>query len=158
VDSRDYVALAPMGSADDDFSNYFTVRDETAREMTAPDAPGLYELRYILREGRKVLARKPVEVLAADAALNTGASLTAPESAAAGSRIEVGWSVDSESADQRITLASADQAIFTWIEAVKIDGAPPVTIPLPEAPGTYELRFLDVSNQKVLARKVITVE
>ncbi len=55
-------------------------------------------------------------------------------------------------------IAAADQAIFTWIEAVKITGEPPVSLTLPDEPGSYELRFLDVSNQAVLARKVITVE
>lgn len=158
VDGADYVALVPLGSPDDDFSNYFSVRRESAREMTAPEETGFYELRYILREGGRVLARKPVEVLKADAALNTGATIDAPQSAAAGSTIEVSWSVDQPSADQRITLAEADQAIFTWIEAVKFTGAPPISLTLPDAPGTYELRILDVTNQAVLARKPITVE
>ncbi|MEQ8924003.1 MAG: hypothetical protein RIE60_24675, partial [Roseovarius sp.] len=158
VDPGDYVALAPMGSGDDDFSNYFSVRDQTERDMKAPETPGMYELRYILREGGRVLARQPVEVLDADAALNSGAELTAPDTAAPGSTIDVGWTVEAESADQRITIAAADQAIFTWIEAVKITGDPPVSLTLPDDPGIYELRFLDVSNQQVLARKVIAVE
>ncbi|MEQ9057734.1 MAG: hypothetical protein RLO38_23865, partial [Roseovarius confluentis] len=112
-----------------------------------------------LREGTRVLARHTVEVLAEDAALNTGAALTAPDSAAPGSTIDVGWQVDSNSADQRITLARGNQAIFTWLQAVKItDGATTAQIDLPSEPGVYELRFLDVAGQEVLARKVITVE
>ena len=158
VDKGDYIALAPMGSDDDDFSNYISVRNKTEHDLTAPETTGMYELRYILREGRRVLARQPVEVLAADAALNTGATLSAPESGAAGSSIEVSWTTDSTSADRRITIAGADQAMFTWISAVKITGTPPVALTLPNAPGDYELRFLDVSNQAVLARQMITVE
>ena len=158
VDKGDYVALAPMGSDDDDFSNYISVRNKTEHDLTAPDEIGLYELRYILREGRRVLARQPIEVLAPDAALNSGAALDAPDSAAAGSSITVGWSTKGTSADRRITIAGADQAMFTWISAVKITGNPPVTLTLPDAPGDYELRFLDVSNKAVLARKMITVQ
>lgn len=158
VDQGDYVALAPMGSTDDDFSNYVTVRDKTERDLTAPDTTGFYELRYILREGQRVLARKSVEVLAGDAALNTGATLSAPASATAGSRIEVGWQSDSDSADRRITIAAPDQAVFTWIAAEKIAGAPPVAITVPTTPGSYELRLLDVSNKAVLARQMITVQ
>jgi len=105
-----------------------------------------------------VLARHRFEVLAADAALNFGASLTAPDTAAPGSTIEVSWSVDTPGGDQRITLARGDQAIFTWITAIKTADGPPVMMPLPDAPGSYELRFLDVSKQEVLARKVIVVE
>ena len=65
----------------------------------------------MLNSNKRVMARRVVEVLPADAALNTGASLEAPETGAAGSVISVGWSVEADSADQRITLAQADQAI-----------------------------------------------
>jgi len=158
VHPRDYITLVPMGTPDGDYAEYFRVGDAGSRDMSAPDQPGLYELRYMLNEGRRVMARHKVEILAADAPLSSGASLSAPDSAAAGSQIEVGWSVESTSADQRITLARADQAIFTWLSATKVEGEPPLRITLPDEPGSYELRFLDVSNQAVLARKVLVVE
>ena len=66
--------------------------------------------------------------------------------------------MQSDSADQRITLARGDQAIFTWISATKIKDAPPISVTLPDEPGVYELRFLDVSKKEVLSRKVIKVE
>ncbi|QGX99395.1 VWA domain-containing protein [Roseovarius faecimaris] len=158
VGARDYINLVPMGSDEDAFGSYFQVRDKTQNDMKSPDATGLYELRYMLHANNRVLARRTVEVLAADAALNAGASLSAPESAAPGAMVEIGWSVDSDSADQRITIANPDQAIFTWIRAVKTSEGPPVQMQMPDQPGTYELRFLDVSNQAVLARQVITIE
>ncbi|MEQ8255719.1 MAG: hypothetical protein RH980_06635, partial [Roseovarius confluentis] len=159
VATNDYINLVPMGAADDKFGTYISVREATSATIKAPAETGLYEVRYVLREGTRVLARHTVEVLAEDAALNTGAALTAPDSAAPGSTIDVGWQVDSNSADQRITLARGNQAIFTWLQAVKItDGATTAQIDLPSEPGVYELRFLDVAGQEVLARKVITVE
>ncbi|QIE46970.1 VWA domain-containing protein [Pseudohalocynthiibacter aestuariivivens] len=159
VDSRDYIRVVPMGS-DDDYNkgDYARVGDKSEAELTAPEQTGFYELRYTLDEGRRVIARHRFEVLAADAALNTGASLTAPDTAKPGSSIDVGWSVESAGGDQRITLARGDQAIFTWITAIKTGDGPPVKMPLPDEPGSYELRFLDVSKQEVLARKVIVVE
>ena len=126
--------------------------------LKAPAETGLYEVRYVLNEGKRVMARKQLEVLAADAQLERGASLSAPRTAAPGETIEVGWTVDSESADQRLTVARADQAIFTWVSAVKIAGDSPVRLVLPSEAGDYELRFLDVTTQTVLARKVIKVE
>ena len=158
VADNDYIALVPMGADDKEFGKYFMVRDKAELDVKAPDETGMYELRYILREGGRVLARAPVEVLAADAALEAGASLSAPDAAAPGAVIEVNWQSSSESADQRITLARGNQAIFTWLQAVKITGDGPIEITLPKEPGVYELRFLDLSNQAVLARKVITVE
>jgi len=158
VDSGDYIALVPVGSDDSIFGDYFRVRTLAEKDIKAPDGTGLYELRYILKEGGRVMVRHTVEVLSADAALDSGASLVAPETAASGSIIEVRWTAPASDGDQRITLAKTDQAIFTWITAIKIKDATSVQMPMPDAPGNYELRFLDVSNQAVLARKVITVE
>ncbi len=158
VNSRDYVNLVPLGTPDDEFGVYTQVRGNSEHDMTAPGETGLYEVRYLLREGSKVLARQTVEVLAADAQLNTGGEISAPDSGAPGSTIEVRWSVENDSADQRITLARGDQAIFTWISATKITGEPPISVALPQEPGVYEIRFLDLSNQAVLARKTIEVK
>jgi len=158
VSGRDYVNLVPLGTPDDEFGVYTQVRDDTEKDLKAPDETGLYEVRYLLREGSRVLARQTVEVLAADAQLNTGGEILAPDTGTPGSTIEVGWSVQSESADQRITIARGDQAIFTWLSATKITGAPPVAMTLPDEPGVYEIRFLDLSNQAVLSRKTIEVK
>ncbi len=158
VHPRDYVTIVPMGADDDASGDYKRVGNATEITLTAPESPGLYELRYVLQQGKKVMARHNVEVLGKDAQLSSGAQLTVPETAAPGSEIEVSWQVDGDSADRRITVAGADQAIFTWITARKIDGPPPLTIKMPEEPGLYEVRFLDVSNQKVLSRAPIRVE
>ncbi len=158
VNFADYVALVPLGSADDDFSQYFSVRAQTERTMKTPETPGVYELRYILKEGTRVLARQTVDVVAEDAALNDGAQINAPDSAAIGSTISVTWNVDTETPDQRLTLANPDQAIFTWITSQKMNGVTEVEMKMPDQPGRYELRILDVSGQAVLAQKMITVE
>lgn len=158
VSSGDYVNLVPLGTPDEEFGLYKQVRDSSEHDLRAPDETGLYEVRYMLREGRRVLARQSVEVLAADAQLNTGGEIAAPDYGATGATIEVSWSVESESADRRITLARGDQAIFTWISAEKITGEPPISLTLPNEPGVYEIRFLDLSNQEVLSRKTIEVQ
>jgi len=157
INPQDYINLVPMGAADDVYGSYQLVRNARDITLATPEETGLYELRYLLRDNGAVVARRMIEVLGEEAALNTGASLSAPASAAAGSVIDVAWEGGSGSADQRITLAQADQAIFTWVSAVKISEGP-VTLILPNTPGAYELRFLDVSNQEVLARQVIMVE
>jgi Ca-activated chloride channel family protein len=158
INSEDYIALVPMGSPDNDFSQYFSIRSQTSREIETPETPGIYELRYVLKQGTRVLARQTIDVVPATAALNDGAQITAPDVAAAGTTIAVSWRVDAESADQRITLASPSQPIFTWIEAEKTNGKTQVSITLPDEPGLYELRFLDVTAQSVLAQRMITVE
>ncbi|MGR3365481.1 MAG: VWA domain-containing protein [Maritimibacter harenae] len=158
VSGNDYVTIVPLGTAEGTRETHFRVRDKQEDTLSAPSQTGLYELRYVLDEGDRTLARTQVEVLAEDAALQSGATLEAPERAAAGSTVEIGWSVAERSADQRITIARADQAIFTWASAVKIEGEGPVSLTLPDDPGAYEIRFLDLTAQDVLARKTIAVE
>ncbi len=158
VSTSDYVNIVPLDADDDEFGDYTQVRSLTERDFTAPEQTGLYEVRYMLREGRRVLARRLVEVLAENAALDTGASLQAPEIASPGSEIEIVWSVDAGGDNQRITIARGDQAIFTWISAEKISGPPPLKMTMPDEPGVYEIRFLDLSQKAVLSRKIIKIE
>ncbi|MEM8541161.1 MAG: VWA domain-containing protein, partial [Pseudomonadota bacterium] len=77
VSTSDYVTIVPMGVADDKYGNYKQVRNDSENDLNVPDETGLYEVRYVLREGRRVLARQMVEVVAADATLDTGGSITA---------------------------------------------------------------------------------
>ena len=158
VNAQDYITLVPLDTPDDKLGLYGQARGDTERDLKVPEDTGLYEVRYVLRQGARVLARQPVEVVAADAQLDTGATITAPDTAAPGTTIEIGWSVSSESADQRITIAREDHATFTWIAAEKISGAPPMMLTVPDEPGTYEIRFLDLPGQAVLSRKTIRVE
>ncbi|MEL6313181.1 MAG: vWA domain-containing protein [Pseudomonadota bacterium] len=158
VNEADYIVLAPVGSPDNDFSQYFSIRGQTERAMKTPETPGLYELRYVLKEGTRVLARQMIDVVPETAALNDGAMIEAPDAAAAGSLVPITWQVEQASSDQRLTLAAPDQAIFTWITAQKMNGLTEVEIKMPDAPGIYELRILDVPSQSVLAQRLITVE
>ena len=158
VNEADYIVLSPMGSPDNDFSQYFTVRTQTERGMETPETPGLYELRYVLKEGTRVLARQTIDVVPETAALNDGAMIEAPDAATAGSLVTITWKVEQQSDDQRLTLAAPDQAVFTWITAQKMNDLTEVQVKMPDEPGMYELRILDVPSQSVLAQRMITVE
>ncbi|WP_168201335.1 vWA domain-containing protein [Qingshengfaniella alkalisoli] len=158
IHPRDYIVMVPAGSPDDENANFRRVGEAGEMRLAAPEDPGLYELRYVLAEGSRVLARSSVEVLPAGAQLSTGATLILPESAAPGSEIDVAWEGEPAEGDLRLAVARADQAIFTWISAISIDGPPPVPVQMPQQPGEYELRLLDIGNQKVLSRAPVLVE
>ena len=158
TNSRDIVTIVPMGAEDDAVEQHKRVRDNTEATLRAPEETGMYEVRYVLDEGRRTLARAIVEVVAEDAALDTGGSLDAPETAAPGETVQVGWTSSSESDRQRISLARRDQADFTWIEAKKTDNEPPLMFTMPDEPGTYEFRLLDLAGPMVLSRAIIEVQ
>ncbi len=157
INPNDYIAILPAGAEAGELSNnYLRARENTETTLKAPMEPGLYEVRYILAQGQMMLASSPLEVVNADAAIDKGAGLSVPESGAAGSTITVTWTADVEGA--RVAFARADQADFTWIEVQAVSADKAAKFKLPDEPGSYEVRFLDVPNQAVLGRAIILVE
>ncbi len=156
VNSNDYVAIVPIGSEPGALgSNYKRVRGDSETTFTAPDEPGFYEVRYVLSAGQRQIASDTFEVVAADAPLDEGAGLSAPTSAAPGESVTVSWTGEIENA--RVSLARADQADFSWIEAQPANAEKATKFTMPDAPGSYEFRFLDIANQAVLGRSIIEV-
>ncbi|CAN0656609.1 Ca-activated chloride channel homolog (plasmid) [Nitratireductor aquimarinus] len=158
VHPRDWVTIVPVGADEGAYTIFHRVGADTQRDITAPDEPGLYELRYVLDEGGVTLGRHAVEVVEATASLDEGAGLSAPRAAAPGETVTVTWTGGSDGADQRIALAREDQALFAWISAQPIDPEGALTFVMPEQPGRYEFRYLDISGQAVLGRAIIDVE
>src|SRR6056297_872795 len=62
VDGRDYVTIVPVGTPEGEFGNYVTVRDDTEKDLQAPAETGMFEIRYVLKEGRKTLASTMDEI------------------------------------------------------------------------------------------------
>ncbi|MHA6729473.1 vWA domain-containing protein [Devosia sp. A369] len=158
VHPNDLVTIVPAGADEGSYAQYVRVHDKLQADLKAPAETGLYEVRYILNEGRRTLASYPLEVVDADAALDDGASLTVPAQGAAGSTITVSWSGGADSADQRIALARAEQADFSWISAHKIGADTTLELKLPAEAGRYEVRYLDVSGRAVLGRAIVEVQ
>jgi len=157
VHPRDWVTIVPAGADEGDYLAYRRVEGRDSISLTAPAEIGLYELRYVLDEGSKTLASSPIEVVAADAPLDDGAGLSAPATAAPGETVTVSWTISPDDADRRVALAKADAPDFTWISAYRVGAEQEAEITLPDAPGQYEVRFLDISSQGVLGRAIITV-
>ncbi len=154
---RDIVTIVPAGTAEREVKTHKRVRDHDTVTLKAPEETGLYEVRYVLDEGRRTLARATVEVVAETAPLDTGGSLDVPERAAPGETVEVSWTSSSTSGRQRVALAESNQADFTWIEAKAAGDGPPLSFTMPDKPGFYEVRLLDLAGPKVLSRAMIEV-
>jgi Ca-activated chloride channel family protein len=157
IDPEDWVTIVPMGADEGKYLSYEYVRDNDSVTLRAPADPGLYEVRYVLDEGRRTLASSPVEIVAADAPLDDGAGLSAPATAAPGETVTVAWTIAADDADRRVALAKADAPDFTWISAHRVGAEQETEITLPDTPGQYEVRFLDISSQSVLGRAIIAV-
>ncbi|MEM7746271.1 MAG: VWA domain-containing protein [Pseudomonadota bacterium] len=154
---QDIVTVVPLGADPGQVDTHVRIRANTSAKLRAPDQPGLYEVRYVLDSGRRTLAAVQVEVVDANAPLDTGGSIEAPPTGTPGQTVEVSWSTASTSTRIRVSLAGLDQADFTWIEAKPAGEGPPLSFTLPDAPGTYEFRLLDLAGPEVLSRAIIEV-
>ncbi|WIY52235.1 VWA domain-containing protein [Devosia sp. YIM 151766] len=158
IHPEDYITIVPAGADQGSYADYIRVRDKLQGDLKAPGEPGLYEIRYVLREGARTLASQDLEVVEADAPLDEGAGLSAPAQSSAGGTITVSWTGGADSADQRISLARADQADFSWIVAHKVATEKTLELKMPDEPGRYEVRYLDVSGRSVLGRAIVEVK
>ncbi|MBA6411602.1 VWA domain-containing protein, partial [Parahaliea sp. F7430] len=60
VSSDDYYTVVPAGADEGKTGNRDVVRDKSEGTLRAPAEPGMYEVRYVLREGMKTLASAPL--------------------------------------------------------------------------------------------------
>ena len=158
IHPQDYITIVPAGADEGSYQDYIRVRDNLAGDLDAPAEPGLYEIRYVLQEGARTVSSRVLEVVGADAPLDDGVGLVVPGQASPGETITVSWSGGAGSADQRLALARADQADFSWIEAHRIAEETTHELTMPNEPGRYEVRYLDISGQAVLGRAIVEVE
>ena len=82
------------------------------------------------------------------------AGLTAPEQAAIGTEIEVGWSVSETAYLDTIEIGAVGDD--TYSAFVYASSGNPVVIQMPGTPGSYELRYVS-KDETIVARRPITV-
>ena len=104
--------------------------------------------RYILGEGREILATQMLEVTPATA------TLVAPDSAAAGSTIEIAWEGPGYRPDY---IAVSEPGSTTQINYTLTREGSPLKLVMPVDAGTYELRYVMQQDRHVLATKPIEI-
>jgi Ca-activated chloride channel family protein len=150
----DFITIVRPDADKGAYTEYFGPRDTDpeAASLLVPPQPGRYELRYVTAQTNEILARRP---LVAEA---TRATLEAPASAPAGSRLKVAWTGPNNDGDF-ITIVAPDA----------VPGATPSTSP-PRGPSRttpscncrpgpvpIELRYVVGGSTETLARRSLTV-
>src|SRR5690606_30429278 len=82
---RDYITFVKAGAAEGTYGRYEYVSKGNPIAMTAPDAPGEYEARYLSAQSNKTLARARFVVGSVNASISGPAEITA------GERFKVSW-------------------------------------------------------------------
>ncbi len=141
---RDFIAIGFEG---ENHNNYTYTAQGTPLALLMPTEPGDYEIRYVLNEDREILATRPITLSAAPA------ELSAPETATAGSEIEVEWTGPSYDRD----LISIGKIGENYENYTYVAEGSPLLLMMPTEPGDYELRYQLGQDRKTIATRMITV-
>ena len=146
----DYVSIAEQGTPDGDYVNYTYTRKGNPLTLRTPEAPGQYELRYVMAQNDRVVARKPTTVLPLQARLR------APESVPAGTGIEVSW-IGPNGPDDFIAVAVPDAAPTDYESRALSRAGSPASVFAPSSAGDYVLRYVWAEKDSILTERSLTV-
>ena len=147
---QDFVTIVEAGAAERSYDDYQYTNRGNPLTLKAPDEPGAYELRYLTGATYRTLARHAVTVTA------TSATLTAPDSVAAGAPFDVSWT-GPDNQNDFVTIVPAGSKDDAYDDYQYTRGGPVLTLRAPDAPGDYELRYLTGASSRKLASRPIVV-
>ena len=143
----DFIAVAEPGS--NSHINHTLTREGSPLELVMPVEPGTYEIRYSMQQDREIIATRMIEVT------EIGATLIAPDSAPAGSEIEVSWEGPDYQNDF-IAISEADDD-RGYVNTTYTREGSPLTLTMPVEPGSYEIRYITAQDRQILGRRAIEV-
>lgn len=150
----DYIGIGRVGaSGGNAWKSYAYTRDGSPARIIVPAEPGDYLVTYFLSQDRAAIQQAPLTVKQADA------QLVVPESAAAGSEIEIGWT-GPDNPDDYIGIGKADAASGggQWqVWAYTREGSP-ARMTAPTEPGEYTVRYFLQQDRFAIAEAQLIVE
>jgi hypothetical protein len=150
--ARDFVTLVKAGAAERSYERYEYTSKGNTLELTAPDVPGSYELRYSTGKEYNTLARAPVTVGAVEG------TVAGPAQVVAGETFKATWKgPDNPRNYVTIVLKGAREGTYTSSYFYTTPKNNPGNLVAPLVPGEYELRYSTAEKYLTLARAAITV-
>ncbi|MCB9464056.1 MAG: VWA domain-containing protein [Candidatus Eisenbacteria bacterium] len=147
--SGDFISIDEPGSADGTYGHYVYAKKSPAK-FNAPEEAGTYVIRYHMARTYRVIGETELVVGGVDA------SLTAPAEIVAGSDIEVGWEGPGNDGDY-LSIDPEGAPDGEYGDYAYVARANPVTLPVPETPGTYTIRYHMGRTSKVLTTSNLRV-
>ena len=146
----DYISIARPDQAPQQYVHYRYTKKESPLKLQAPSEPGSYEVRYILGQGNKLLAKTTMEIKA------VSASVSAPAAADVAKQFDVTWQGPGNDGDY-ISIARPDQAPQAYVHYSYTKKESPLKLQAPDKPGTYEVRYILGLGNKLLNKTTITI-
>ncbi len=129
--------------------NSANVDDGNPLKLRMPGEPGRYEIRYQLAEERKIIHRQPIDVVAAQVALEF------PQQAEIGAVIEIIWTGPNNDGDFISVKETGGDVWGINSEGTHIGS--PLKLRMPHEPGDYEIRYQLAEEREVILRQPITI-
>ena len=147
----DFLTIVPADAPPGAYTSFATTAGGTPATLEIPRSPGEYEVRYVAGRSSATLATRPLLVVAMPA------TVTGPERAPAGGRLEVRWE-GPDATEDVIAVARPDwppQRSLDWTFTAM---GSPLSLAAPDKPGRYELRYVSGEDQQILARTMVEVQ
>ncbi|GAB5471269.1 MAG: hypothetical protein Kilf2KO_42990 [Rhodospirillales bacterium] len=146
----DYLTLVEAGAPEGTYESYGYARDGSPTKLTAPDALGDYELRYVVGQSKRTLASHPVILVGIEA------SLDAPAELPAGAAFEVTWS-GPDNPNDYVTIVEAGAPEGTYESYAYTRKGSPAKLVAPDGLGAYELRYVMGKSKRTLASRPVNL-
>jgi hypothetical protein len=147
----DYLSIATIGSEGGTYESYKYIKPGKKVELSMPQEPGQYEIRYISAVTSAIWFAATFEVLPRTE------SLTAADQVVAGELLNVKWTENGHRG-QYVGIFPADSPddvqYTTYASTVKKTNN---NLRAPAEPGDYEIRYMSGGAKKVWARKALKV-
>lgn len=147
--SGDWVTVTAPDEPPGTYTDYHYSREGSPAAVRMPLDAGTYEVRFI-QGGKKIIARHEIRVQPASA------TITAPDTAEAGSTLDVGFTGPAAGSGDYITVSEIGSEDRDYVHYANVSRGSPARLRMPTEPGNYEIRFVQ-GNTKALARHPIEI-
>jgi len=147
---RDFITLVKAGTPAKQYERYAYTSKGSPLELTAPDAPGDYELRYLTAQTYATLGSAPLRVTA------ISGGIEGPADAVAGSTFAVTWRGPDNVHDYVTVVPKGAREGESGNYRYTAQGNPAALL-APLVPGDYELRYATGQTHATLARAPIRI-
>lgn len=146
--ARDFITIVAPEAADGDYKDYEYVRENPV-SLRVPEAPGQYQVRYVIADSARVLARKTLTVGGVSASLKAAAEVKAD------TEFEVVFTGPDNEGDYVAVTALDDPKRYITYSYTRRGS--PLPLRAPEQPGDYMLHYLTAREDRSLASQPIRV-
>ena len=150
INGQDRITIVPADADEGTAEGYIRVKDASEGSLTAPGTTGLYELRYVLEEGRRTLANVSIEVTEANV------TLTGPKEVSAGATFDFSWT-GAVNGEDFLTIVPADAKDGKLLNYIRARDLSEGTLTAPSTSGPHELRYVLEEGRRTLASVPIKV-